>query len=147
MNASNCPNLGSTIFYGTREDGLWKSVNYGANWAKVGSFPVNTTANGVGIAFVEFIQSSGTPGSATPVIWVGVSETGTNLFRSTNAGLTWTGIATNGVPANCMPLRAAQDGLGNMYITFCDAAGPGGISTGVVRKFNLNALTSSSLSA
>ena len=136
------PNLGSTIFYGTRENGLWKSVNYAANWAKVNSFPVNTTTNGVGISFMEFIRSSGTPGSATPVIWVGVSQTGTNLFRSTDAGLTWTGIATNGVPTNCLPLRAAQDGLGNMYITFCDAAGPGGISTGVVRKFNLTTLDS-----
>jgi hypothetical protein len=29
-----------------------------------------------------------------------------------------------------------------MYITFCDAAGPGGISTGVVRKFNLTTLDS-----
>ena len=136
------PNLGSTIFYGTREDGLWKSVNYGANWAKVGSFPVNTTANGVGLAFVEFIQSSGTPGSATPEIWVGVSQTGTNLYRSTDGGATWTGVPSDGVPANCMPLRAAQDGLGNMYVTLCDGAGPGDISTGVVRKFNLNTLTS-----
>ncbi len=136
------PNLGSTIFYGTRENGLWKSVNYAANWATVNSFPVNTTTNGVGISFIEFIRSSATPGSATPVIWVGVSQTGTNLFRSTDAGLTWTGIATNGVPTNCLPLRAAQDGLGNMYITFCDAAGPGGISTGVVRKFNLTTLGS-----
>ncbi len=136
------PNLGSTIFYGTREDGLWKSVNYATNWAKVNSFPVNTTINGVGISFIEFIKNSGTPGSATPVIWVGVSQTGTNLFRSTDGGLTWTGIATTGVPTNCMPLRAAQDGLGNMYITFCDAAGPGGVSTGVVRKFNLTTLAS-----
>jgi hypothetical protein len=136
------PNLGSTIFYGTREDGLWKSVNYGANWAKVASFPVNTTANGVGITFVEFIQNSGTPGSATPVIWVGVAQTGTNLFRSTDGGATWTGLATNGVPTNCMPLRASQDGLGNMYITLCDGPGPNGISSGVVRKFNLTTLTS-----
>jgi regulation of enolase protein 1 (concanavalin A-like superfamily) len=29
-----------------------------------------------------------------------------------------------------------------MYITFCDAPGPGGISTGVVRKFNLTTLNS-----
>lgn len=136
------PNLGSTIFYGTREDGLWKSVNHAANWAKVNSFPVNTTPNGVGISFVEFIKSSGTPGSATPVIWVGVSQTGTNLYRSTDGGVTWTSIATDGVPASCMPLRAAQDGLGNMYVTFNDGAGPNGISTGVVRKYNLSTLTS-----
>jgi hypothetical protein len=136
------PNLGSTIFYGTRQDGLWKSGNYGANWAKVTSFPVNTTANGVGLSFVEFIQNSGTPGSTTPVIWVGVAQGGTNLFRSTDGGVTWTGIATNGVPGNHMPLRAAQDGLGNMYITLCDGPGPNGISAGVVRKFNLSTLTS-----
>lgn len=136
------PNLGSTIFYGTREDGLWKSVNYAADWAKVNSFPVNTTTDGVGLVFVEFIKSSGKSGSATPVIWVGVSQTGTNLFRSADGGLTWTGIPTDGVPANCMPLRAAQDGAGNMYITFCDLAGPGGMSTGVVRKYNLTKLTS-----
>jgi hypothetical protein len=52
-------NLGSTIFYGTRQDDLWKSVNQGANWAKVASFPVSTAGNGVGLAFMEFIQSSG----------------------------------------------------------------------------------------
>jgi fibronectin type 3 domain-containing protein len=136
------PNLGSTIFYGTRQDGLWKSVNYAANWAKVASFPVNTTANGVGLTFVEFIQTSGTPGSATPVIWVGVAQGGTNLFRSIDGGVTWTGVATNGVPGNHFPLRAAQDGLGNMYLTFCDGPGPNGISAGAVRKFNLNTLTS-----
>jgi hypothetical protein len=136
------PNLGSTIFYGTRQDGLWKSVNYGANWAKVASFPVSTTANGVGLTFVEFIKNSGTPGNATPVMWVGVAQVGTNLFRSTDGGVTWTGIATNGVPTNCMPLRASQDGLGNMYVTLCDGAGPNGISSGVVRKYNLSTLTS-----
>jgi hypothetical protein len=139
------PNLGSTIFYGTREDGLWKSVNYGANWAKVGGFPVNTTANGVGLAFVEFIKTSGTSGSATPEIWVGVSQSGTNLYRSTDGGATWSGVPTDGVPANCMPLRAAQDGLGNMYVTLCDGAGPGDINTGVVRKYNLSTLASTNV--
>jgi fibronectin type 3 domain-containing protein len=136
------PNLGSILFYGTHLAGLWKSVNYAANWSQVTSFPVSTSANGVGIVFVEFIKSSGTPGSATPVIWVGVSQGGTNLFRSTDGGSTWTGINTNGVPSGYMPHRAAQDGLGNMYITFCDAPGPNGVSYGVVRKFNLTALTS-----
>ncbi len=136
------PNLGSILFYGTHLAGLWKSANYAANWSQVTSFPVSTTANGVGIVFVEFIKSSGSPGSATPVIWVGVSQGGTNLFRSTDGGSTWTGINTNGVPPGYMPHHAAQDGLGNMYITFCDAPGPNGVSYGAVRKFNLTTLTS-----
>ena len=135
------PNLGGILFYGTRLDGLWKSVNYAANWSKVLSFPVNTTRNGVGLVFVEFIKSSGAVGSATPVIWVGVSQGGTNLYRSTDGGATWTGVA-HGAPSNYVPHRAAQDGLGNMYVTFCDAPGPNGISAGVVRKFNLATLTS-----
>ena len=135
------PNLGGILFYGTRLDGLWKSVNYGANWSKAAGFTVTNTANGVGLVFVEFIQSSGTPGSATPVIWVGVSQGGTNLYRSTDGGSTWTGV-TNGAPSNYVPHRAAQDGLGNLYVTFCDAPGPNGISAGVVRKFNLTTLAS-----
>jgi hypothetical protein len=139
-------NLGSILFYGTHLAGLWKSVNYAANWSQVTSFPVTTTANGVGIVFVEFIKSSGSPGSATPVIWVGVSQGGTNLFCSTDGGSTWTGINTNGVPSGYMPHHASQDGLGNMYITFCDAPGPNGVSAGVVRKFNLATLASTDVS-
>lgn len=84
------PNLGSTIVYGTRQDGLWKSGNYGANWTNVTSFPVSTTSNNNGLVFVEFLKNSGTSGSATPAIWVGVSQGGMNLFRSTDGGATWT---------------------------------------------------------
>ncbi|HXI70618.1 MAG TPA: LamG-like jellyroll fold domain-containing protein [Verrucomicrobiae bacterium] len=135
------PNLGSILFNGTRYDGLWKSVNYGASWSKVTSFPVNTTANNVGLVFVEFIKSSGVNGSATPVIFVGVSQGGTNIYRSTDGGTTWTGI-TNGAAANFMPHRPAQDGLGNMYITFCDGPGPNNVGAGSVRKFNLTTLAS-----
>jgi hypothetical protein len=136
------PNLGSILFYGTHLAGLWKSVNYAANWSKVTSFPVSTTTNGVGIVFVEFIKSSGSPGSATPIIWVGVSQSGTNLYRSTDGGATWTGVS-NGTPSSYyMPHHAAQDGLGNMYVTFCDQPGPNGVNYGVVRKFNLSTLAS-----
>ena len=135
------PNLGSVLFYGTRQDGLWESANYGASWTKVTSFPVTTTTNNIGLVFVEFIKSSGALGSPTPVIWVGVSQGGTNLYRSTDGGVTWTGI-TNGASSIYMPHRASQDGLGNMYITFCDAPGPNGVNSGVVRKFDLTTLTS-----
>jgi len=32
------PNKNNIIFFGTREQGLWKSSDYGATWAKVPSF-------------------------------------------------------------------------------------------------------------
>ena len=90
------PNLGSILFYGTKSQGLYKSVNSGATWSLVGSFPVTTTANGVGIVFVQFVQSSGSPGSATPVIFAGLSQTNNSLYRSPDGGTTWSLVSSAG---------------------------------------------------
>jgi photosystem II stability/assembly factor-like uncharacterized protein len=140
------PNLGSVLFYGTKSQGLYKSVNYGVSWSLVSSFPVTTTANGVGIVFVQFVASSGTPGGATPVIVAGLSQTGNNIYRSTDGGTNWS-LVSNVGPASQMPHHAAQDGLGNMYITFNDNCGPNdNVSTGAVCKLNLSTLTSANVS-
>jgi hypothetical protein len=136
------PNLNSILCYGTRSAGLYKSVNYGANWSKVNSFPVSTTPNGAGLVFVEFIKSSGTPGTATPTIFVGVSRPTTNLYRSVDGGANWAHVPTV-APTNEMPHHAAQDGLGNMYVTYNDNCGPNNITTGRVVKVNLSTLASS----
>ncbi|MBC8097233.1 MAG: hypothetical protein H7Y43_15620, partial [Akkermansiaceae bacterium] len=138
------PNSNNILFYGSRLNGLYKSVNRGTNWTKVTSFPLNTTPNNVGMVFVEFIESSGTPGSPTPVIFVGASQVTSNLFRSTDAGLTWTDAPTVAPPTQ-MPHHAAQDGLGNMYVTFNDDEGPNNISAGAVVKLNLSTLTSANV--
>ena len=133
------PNLNSVLFYGTRNSRLYKSVNFGTNWSQI-TFPVTTTANGVGLVFVEFIGSSGSPGAATPTLFVGVSRTGTNIYRSTNGGSTWTGIPL-GLTTNFIPHHAAQDGLGNLYVTFNDTCGPNSnVTTGRVCKVNLSTL-------
>ena len=138
------PNLGSTLYYASRFNGLWISTNYSATWYQVASFPVITTSNGVGPNFVEFIKSCGTNGFATSTIYVGVSQTLTNLYRSTDAGSTWQPVLISGLSTNHIPHHAAQDGLGNMYLTFCDAPGPNGISAGgtggSVWKLNLTTL-------
>jgi hypothetical protein len=140
------PNLNSVLFYGTKSQGLYKSVNFGVSWTKITTFPVSTTANGVGIVFVQFVQSSGTPGVATPVIFAAVSQTGSNLYRSADGGATWAAVPNAG-PATQMPHHAAQDGLGNMYITFNDTCGPNdNVTTGAVYKVTLATLASSNVS-
>jgi photosystem II stability/assembly factor-like uncharacterized protein len=140
------PNLNSILFYGTKSQGLYKSINYGASWSLVSSFPVTTTANTVGIVFVQFVRSSGTPGSATPTLFAGVSQTGNNLYRSTDGGTNWSLVANVG-PATQMPHHAAQDGLGNIYITFNDTCGPNdNVTTGAVCKINLSSLASANVS-
>ena len=44
------------------------------------------------------IKNSGTPGSATPTIYVGLSQTGNNLYRSTDAGATGLNIRIDHTP-------------------------------------------------
>ncbi|HKW31290.1 MAG TPA: sialidase family protein, partial [Verrucomicrobiae bacterium] len=140
------PNLGSILFYGTRGQGLYKSVDYGATWSPVATFPVSTTANTVGIVFVQFVKSSGTPGAATPVILAGVSQTGNNLYRSDNGGATWSVVSTVD-SASYLPNHAAQDGSDSLYITFDDTCGPNdNVAAGAVCKLNLSTLASSDVS-
>jgi len=136
------PNNPAILYYGSINAGLYKSTNRGQTWSKVTSFPVTTTANGVGIPLIQFIKSSGTSGNATPTLYVGVSQTGSNLYRTTNGGSTWTAVYSS---STLMPSRAAQDGAGNMYLTYNNAAGPNGISNGAVIKLNLSTLAASTV--
>ncbi len=132
------PNANNILFYSTRNSRLYKSVNYGVSWSQV-TFPVTSTPNNIGLVFVEFIKSSGTPGSPTPTLFVGVSRTGTNLFQSIDGGGTWSGVST-GVGTNYLAHHAAQDGLGNMYVTLNNNQGPNNITDGRVMKLNLGTL-------
>ncbi len=130
------PNLGSVLYLGSSTDGLWKSTDYGASWAKVNSFPVaaSPVASG-GISFVLFDQASGTPGTATPTIYVGVLQKGAeNLFRSTDGGNTW--AAVPGQPTGYMAHHAALSADGVLYLTYCDGPGPNGVTAGDVMKYN-----------
>lgn len=98
-------------------NGLWKSTNYGTSWTKVSSFtdagksvlsrqvfqtthahfagsyipdPTDTSgynSDKIGIAWVTFDKSSGSSGSATSRIFVGVASKGSNsVYVSTNGG-------------------------------------------------------------
>jgi photosystem II stability/assembly factor-like uncharacterized protein len=74
------PNLGSVLFFGSRLAGLWRSTDSGLSWLRVKSFPAPATLAGpgarTGITFVVFDPSSGTKGSATKTIYVGVAQAG-----------------------------------------------------------------------
>ena len=129
------PNLGSILFLGSSTDGLWKSTNYGTSWSKVSSFPVGSSPVGSGgISFVLFDKSSSSSGTATKTIYVGVMQTGTNLYKSTDGGATWT--AVSGQPTNLMPHQAARASSGIIYLSYSDASGPNNVGAGAVWKLN-----------
>jgi xyloglucan-specific exo-beta-1,4-glucanase len=148
------PNLPSTVYFGTRQNGLQISTNSGNTWTQISGLTVvssvptgggNTTSTGV--VSVLPIKSSGSSGSATPVVYAAVGGTGVNgnsqaLYVTTNGGSTtstWTAVA--GQPsfaAAATPLAPMQAKLGPngaIYIVYGDAAGPDSGSVAQLWKF------------
>jgi hypothetical protein len=133
------PNLGSVLFYGTYVDGLWKSTNTGTSWSKVTSFPVTGPTSGAGVIFTTFYKASGSKGTATPTIFVGISQTGSSLYESTNGGSTWT--AVSGQPTTLYPTHGEIGPDGNLYLTYGNAIGPNSMTTGQVWKYSISLKT------
>ena len=126
------PHLTSTLYMGSRYDGLWRSVNSGANWSKVSSFPV-TGDSGNGVAWVIF-GAAGSNGSATQTIYAGVWAVGSgssNIYRSTDAGATWAVVP--GGPSGMITPRASLGSDGMLWMTFDDSIS---CKTGQIWKLN-----------
>ncbi|PKM46630.1 MAG: dockerin [Gammaproteobacteria bacterium HGW-Gammaproteobacteria-1] len=157
------PNLPSTLFYASRTAGLWKSADYGLNWNQVTSFSpyvMNATditdSNGgspVGVEFVVFdvtVPTTGfTPsGSATQTIYVGVAPDykglaglGFYLYKSTDGGASWTGIAipaavTTAITGNLHIPHLARADDGMLYVPFSSSSGPGSSAPSMLYKFD-----------
>ncbi len=136
------PNLGSVLYVGTRYNGLWKSTNAGLNWSRLNGLAINTTANGNGISFVLIDSTSAASGNASQTIFVGISQPGTtgdNLYKSTDAGTTFTAIS--GGPAAYMPQRAVLTSAGDLILNYANGSGPYGTATepmdnGGIWKYN-----------
>ena len=139
------PNLPSTLYFGSRTTGLWTSPDFAQTWTPVASFTTalgangesavaTTTGNGYGLTFVLFDPSTGTAGSATLTIYVGVGVTsGPALYRSTDAGATWQPV--DGQPPGMMPHHAVLDGCGDVYFAYNNGSGPNGVTAGAVWRY------------
>lgn len=126
------PNRNRILYFGSRNDGLWRSADYGATWSKVDSFPVTGSTNGVGIGFVLFDVRRAGPGRPSATLYVGVAAPGAGLYRSLDSGQTWQAVA--GQPAGLLPHHAALDAAGTLVVTYGSAPGPNGMRTGAVWK-------------
>lgn len=147
------PNDGNILYFGTRHNGLWKSIDRAVTWTQVESFPdvtempPDTMKNernimrwrymnqGSGVIFVIFDPKSGTSGNGSSIIYAGVSLMNRdNLFRSIDAGKTWQAIP--GQPVQYRPTHAVLAADGNLFITYGNSPGPSRMTNGGVWKFN-----------
>ncbi|GAA4064328.1 cellulose binding domain-containing protein [Nonomuraea soli] len=131
------PNKNNIIYYGTANaNGLWRSTDYGVTWAKVTSFPnvgnfaqdpndtqYNYNTMTQGIPWITFDPRTGTAGNATQTIYAGVADKENNLYKSTDAGATWTRVA--GQPTGYVPHKGVLDHVnGYLYLATGDTGGP-----------------------
>ncbi|MDV5145860.1 cellulose binding domain-containing protein [Streptomyces sp. SBC-4] len=130
------PHKNSVLYLGAPSgNGLWRSTDSGVTWSKVTTFtnpgnyqqdPTDTSgynSDEQGIVWVTFDESTGTPGSATGTIYVGVGDKENAVYRSTDAGATWTRLP--GQPTGHLAHKGVLDAEnGYLYLAYSDTAGP-----------------------
>lgn len=147
------PNLPSTVYYGTRDNGLQISTDSGSTWNQMSGLSVTTSnpdngwTESDGVVSVLPIASSASGKSATPVVYAVVAGTGTSgtsqgFYVTTNGGTTsstWT--AVSGQPSFTLattplaPLEGRRGPDGSIYILYGDQAGPDTMTTSQLWKF------------
>ncbi|MGB2567958.1 cellulose binding domain-containing protein [Micromonospora citrea] len=135
------PNRNGIVYLGAPGgNGLWRSTDHGATWARVTAFPnagnyPAADANNQGVVWVSFDESTGTAGAATRTIYVGVADKQHPVYRSTDAGVTWEPVP--GAPTGYLPHKGVVDHEGGfLYIATSDTGGPYDGGKGDVWRFS-----------
>ncbi|WP_435228827.1 cellulose binding domain-containing protein [Streptomyces sp. Tue6028] len=130
------PNRNSVLYLGAPSGkGLWRSTDSGASWSQVTAFPnagnyvqdaTDTSgyaSDNQGIVWVTFDESTGTKGSTTQTVYVGVADKDNAVYRSTDGGTTWSRLA--GQPTGHLAHKGVLDAAnGYLYLAYSDKGGP-----------------------
>ncbi|WP_405895694.1 cellulose binding domain-containing protein [Streptomyces sp. NBC_00104] len=130
------PNRNSVLYLGAPSGkGLWRSTDSGATWSQVTNFPnvgnyvadpsdtSGYSSDNQGIVWVTFDETTGTSGNATRTIYVGVADKDNAVYRSTDAGATWSRVA--GQPTGYLAHKGVLDATnGHLYLSYSDKGGP-----------------------
>ncbi|MFD5316276.1 cellulose binding domain-containing protein [Streptomyces sp. NPDC127098] len=147
------PNDNDVLYLGAPSgEGLWRSTDAGVSWREVTSFPnpgdyapdpsdsTGYQSELVGVAWITFDPSTGSPGSPTRTIYAGVADLGESVYRSTDGGATWQAVP--GQPTGYLPHKGVLDEeTGDLYIATSDDAGPYAGADGQVWRFDTGAGT------
>ena len=120
------PAQGAVLLLGTR-DGLYRSADHGATWARVAGFPH------VHVTLVAFDPARKTKTGATAIVYAGFADqNGGGLLASADGGRTWSPV--QGQPKGLVPHHLSVDAKGGLYIAYGNGLGPNGVTDGAVWK-------------
>jgi hypothetical protein len=146
------PNNPSTLFYGSRTAGLWKSTDSGQTWNQVTSLStlqltndqVNTMGGWVtGVESLMFDTSTKGTGVPTSTLYAAIAQDYANaagltstLYKSADGGATWTPVSVPSAVSGYYIPHAVRAADGTFYVAFSAGAGPGVAGPGYLYKFN-----------
>lgn len=129
------PNNPSTLFYGSRTAGLWKSADSGRTWAQVTGLSSTTISGGgspIGVEQVIFDTSGKGSGQPTWIMWATVAPDYANaagltstLYKSTNGGFSWTPVPVPPTVSGYYIPHVVRTSDGNFYVVFNAGVGQG----------------------
>jgi xyloglucan-specific exo-beta-1,4-glucanase len=138
------PTNPSTMFYGSRTAGLWKSSDSGHTWAQVtglSSYTMSSTA--IGVEQIIFDNGNVGGGQTTWNMWAAIAPDYANaagltstFYRSSNGGFSWTPVAVPAAVAGYYIPHYARAADGLYYVVFNKNAGPGGDGPGYLYKYS-----------
>ncbi|EGF89207.1 BNR/Asp-box repeat family protein [Asticcacaulis biprosthecium C19] len=100
------PKDGNVLWYGSNQEGLWKSTNAGASFSKV-----NGPATRFSLMLID---------PASGAIYAGGADSKAGLFVSADTGASWQPV--DGTPAQ-VPQHAVFAADGSLYVTFAQGDG------------------------
>ena len=139
----------TTLYFGSRYDGLQRSVDGARSWSRLATFPLpgrglpkdHADPDPGGISFVLPDPASGARGTRSRTLLIGVSDPGpVHLYRSDDAGESWRPLPGQPEPA-LLPVQGQLDARGVLYVTYANGIGPNGITDGAVYRFDTRAGT------
>jgi len=115
------PANGANLLIGSSSDGIWRSTDYGATWARLAGFTPTMTN------FVLYVPRPAGASGPSRVYASAATLTGPSLWYSDDNGTTWVSVANQPgrvLGAELMAVQGSFDGDGVFYTTWSNAAGP-----------------------
>ncbi|MGC4174574.1 carbohydrate-binding protein [Demequina sp.] len=142
------PNDNDILYFGAEQgEGLWRSTDAGVTWSHVASLPNvgdfvpdagsdnSYLTSNLGVLWTAFDKASSTAGDPTQTIFTAVADTSDILYRSDDAGATWT--AVEGAPTGFLPHDGVIAGR-YLYIATSNTSGPYDGSDGEVWRYGID---------